>query len=225
MSCKCKTKIIEGIDQKEIFKNKINYETLTKPFETCPLCALKHIGNAIVNQNKIYKCITEVYLAYKHLEKYFKDEAKECFKFIEEAFKMNYDTEKLEDLTNKIHNLAIKYNDDKNTDEIIEGEPLNLEENLKPFFKCGLYILTACELYNFEVGYRDVNTPYVIGLLQQAAEECIKEDENSIILQKEALNIRDLWKKIENNEKISLKEFYFLASKKISYQIHDDKNK
>lgn len=201
MACKCKK-------AKTIAGNNIVKEKLTEPYETCPQCALKHISYAIVNFYNVLKCLSEVYLAYKHLERYFKDEAKLCFEFIEDYFNSKYDKDKLEKITEIIHNLAINYNED-----IVEGEPLNLENKLNSHQRAALYILAASELYNYEAGYKDVNAPYVIGLLQNAAEAHIEEN----VDEKFSNNLRLLWKKIENGEKLLPADFRRYALDQITF--------
>lgn len=216
MSCKCRRKEGEIITYSS--------EKLIHPFETCPLCATKHIGYAIVNydQNKKINYISEIYLAYKHLEKSFENEAKLCFELINDFFNnymlKNYDESKIQNVLETIHNLAINYNE-----EVEEGEPLKLEDTLPPLLRIVLYVLAAGELYNYEVGYTDVNTPYVIGLLQMAAEERDEKEEDEKVQIRKNM-IRNVWKQIENNEKIDFSYFYKLAIShiRIHFLINED---
>lgn len=228
MACSCKK--IKNIKVENANIN-LNESKKIKPFETCPYCASKHMSYALVKLNEDndqLRYIGQVYLAYKHLEKYFINEAKLCFELITDFFQDKIYQDKIENVVNIIHNLAVNFNE-----EIKEGQNLNLEKDLKPFFRSALYIIAAGELYNFEVGYKDVNTPYVIGLLQRAAEEHIESiEKDDIRYESFQIKLRMLWKKIENNDdennevfnlrfNLNEKTFYVFAMKQIELQKHE----
>lgn len=232
MPCKCKMKNIKvGIEVKNEIITSI---TKIHPFETCPYCAVKHLGYALVKLNEDndeLRYIGQVYLAYKHLEKFFKEEAKKCFELINDFFEEKIDKDKIESIVKEIHNLAINFDG-----EIKEENTLNLEKSLKPFFRSALYVIAAGELYNFEVGYKDVNTPYVIGLLQKAAEEHLENvSKDDINYDSFGIKFRMIWKKIENNDdqeipfpfknfKLNENVFYALAMRQIKIQRNELKN-
>ena len=206
MACSCKKRIDITINNEPI-------ELDTKPFETCPLCAFKHLSYALVKYDEnILRSIANIYLAYKHLEKNFKEEATLCFNLIKLFFDKNLNKTSLNEVIERLHNLAINYIG-KDT-SFTEGEVMNLENDLKPLHKSSLYTLAAYELYNFEVGYQDINTPYVIGLLQEAAE--------FELFLNWKMKIRDLWKQIEANEKITEHNFERLVYAQIKRQERND---
>ena len=105
MPCKCKMKNVKvGI---EVRNENMTSITKIHPFETCPYCAAKHMSYALVKLNEDndqLRYIGQVYLAYKHLEKYFINEAKLCFELITDFFQDKIYQDKIENVVNIIHN-------------------------------------------------------------------------------------------------------------------------
>lgn len=208
MSCSCKN--IITIDGKSL-------ETNTNPFETCPLCALKHLSYAIIkfNENKV-RCLAQIYLAYKHLCLEFYEESNLCFNLINDYFNDKLNLENLKECVNRIHNLAISLKNDEI--DFTNNLSLNFEKDLLPYQLIYLKLLIINELYNFEIGYKDINTPYVIGLLQECGE----------LTEIEYLKIkfRTLWKMIETESKLSsesvlklAEEFFYRYKKDLNHNL------
>jgi len=223
MACGC-TKSKFNLEKAKIYDELISnvyrpkYKII-QPFETCQYCALKHLGYSIVliNDHEEIRGVSQIYLAYKHLERSFKEEAKKCFKIITDYFYSHIDMNDLEDVIKDVQKLTeIK-------EDVKESDPLNLENNLERYFKAGLYILAAIELFNYEVGYQDINTPFVIGLLQRSIEEPIESDYNFAMFQR---LIRQEWKNIESNQFLNRNELENIAVRFIDLQkIELNKNK
>lgn len=203
MSCSCRNININGY-----------HSANSLPDETCPLCALKHISYALVkyNDGDMERFVGELYLTYKHLNNDFYNEAVECFKLIENILnEIKFDKNELISLIDKIHQLAIKH---KNLEVEFKNQiSPNCEETLNNKLKIYLYILAINELYNFEVGYRDINIPYIIGLLQKCAElEPIDFRKNEI---------RNVWKLIESDGLIN-NDFFISFANKFLYMYKKD---
>jgi len=225
MACGCsKQKTKFNLEKDAIYKEMRSnvYRPTNKiidPFETCQFCALKHLGYAIVliNDFEELRGISQIYLAYKHLEKSFKEEAKKCFEIITDYFYSHIDINKLEELIKDVQKLT------ELKEEVDEDEGLNLEKNLDLYFRSALYILAAIELFNYEVGYQDINTPFVIGLLQKAAEKGLESDLNFSTIQE---SIRNVWKNIETNNFFDTVSLTSIAERFIEIQRYElNKNK
>ena len=94
----------------------------TKPFETCALCAVKHLSYALIliNEYDELRGIIQIYLAYKHLEKAFKEEATICFQFIEDYFNSHIEIDKFCSFIKEVQKLT------ELKEEVKEQKPLNL---------------------------------------------------------------------------------------------------
>lgn len=220
MACGCsKSKTKFNLEKDAIYKE-IGQRIYTpknkiiQPFETCQFCALKHLGYAIVliNDFEELRGISQIYLAYKHLEKSFKEEAKKCFEIITDYFYSHIDINKLEELIKDVQKLT------ELKEEVNEDDGLNLEKKLDIYFRAALYILAAIELFDYEVGYQDINTPFVIGLLQRAAEKSIESDLNFSTIQE---SIRNVWKNIEINQFMDDGILFSLVQRLIEFQKND----
>jgi hypothetical protein len=137
-------------------------------------------------------------------------ESESCFALILNYLNNKILINNLKETIDKIHDLAIKF---KEHEEDFKNDlDLKLENQLDNSLKAYLYLLACNELYNFEVGYKDINSKYVIGLLQECAEL-----EGSLIWKD---RIRSIWKDIEND---SLDPNSFLAiADQILYRYNKD---
>ena len=181
------------------------YQTNILPFDTCPICAIKHLSYALIKfDNQKQRCLANLYLAYKHLYKAFDIQTTKCFQLIKKFLTNTLTKQNILQIISLIQILIEEYkkHPDNYKDKSIENYKIlqNLLTN-----KQVLYIkLLACnELYNFEVGYKDINTPYIIGLLQ----ECTQLEDSLIWKNK----IREQWKNIEANKHLSSKDFLNFA--------------
>lgn len=200
MACNC-SKEHYNFDKAQYLDFNHLYSHIIEPFDSCPYCATKHIGYALVLFDEVKdksRYIAQVYLCYKHLEKTYKEEAKKCFDLILDFLRDEIDKEKIKEVVKIVHDLT-----SKKVKNIDKEENLYLENNLDEYFRSALYILAAGELFSYEFGYKDVNIPYIIGLLQKAAE-----------IPDEGLKyrLRELWKNIEIDQLKDDKIFYFVAS-------------
>lgn len=202
MSCSCKNKnvILSSVISSNVIQTA---EEKTKPFEICPLCAFKHISYSLMLfPTEKERSIANAFLAYKHLEKQFKEEATLCFDLITKFLNNTLVINDFYNVIEKLQQLAVTQSE---KDEVFSEnlENLNLEKNLENLQQCFLCIISAGELYNNEFGYKDVNTSYVIGLLQLAIEKEYFDTWKK--------RIREIWKKIESGENV---ENYFVEISK-----------
>lgn len=213
MACSCKN--IITIDGKSL-------ETNTNPFETCPLCALKHLSYALIkfNEDKV-RCLAQIYLAYKHLCLEFQEESTICFNLINDYFNNELNLENLKVCVDKIHNLAILSKNKEYT--YTNNLSLHFEKVLSPYQLIYLKLLIINELYNFEIGYKDINTPYVIGLLQECG-ELVKIDYLKT-------KFRVFWKMIETDSSLSsdnvlklAEEFFYRYKKDLNCNLMNKNN-
>ena len=184
-------------------KNKeVNLETIIEPFDTCLYCAFKHISYSLVllkTEETPIRALSQLYLAFKHLEKKYDELSKEIFDVIFYFFKnLNLDDKKILNISLKIQK-EIK---NENEDEIKEHSCLNLEE--KKLFNEHLkflYLAVVQELYEYEVGYEKINSPWIMGLLQRASENADYNDKDEI---------RRIWKNYEVKNILIPEYFSFL---------------
>lgn len=163
MSCNCAKKTI-------VFKNEKFqiYDRKTAPFDSCLVCAKKHIGFALFLYDRVDKkrAITNLYLAYKHLEKRYADMAKTVF----ELYRGLLTGEKTEDDIK----IFVKFFWSKiallNAEESELETKLNLEDTLSDEDKIKTYIYTAYQLLFHQFGYQLINKSYAVGYLQGAVE-------------------------------------------------------
>lgn len=188
MSCSCKNINLKLND---------NFETNTDPFETCPLCAYKHLSYALIKflNNEIDRSIGQIYLAYRHLNLNFENESKFIFNLIMLFFNDELTIEKIKESTQSIHNLATNHKNIVEKVNFKNNIKLNLENELFGYQRIYLNLVAINELFNYEVGYKDINTSYVIGLLQ----ECSEFEKNIYSKNK----FRNIWKLIESDFKIT----------------------
>lgn len=203
MACSCgKIKFNVNVEDGLMIINEIK----TLPFESCIFCATKHLSYALI-LSEDYRKIGQMYLAYKHLGA-FPNFAEKVFNKIKLYFDKG--VIELNDLVSDIHQFA-----SNNIDLKIENVELNYENENKLFSleQVFLFVAGVNELYNFELGYKDVNTPYVIGLLQKAVEAEPFNDKKEIY--------RNMWKMIESdslNEKNMTISLNFLKKRIAFYK-------
>ena len=194
MSCSCSKKL-NSVSYKGIRIIDQNNDTL--PFEVCPYCAFKHLAYAfIVAPKDQYQCIGELFLAYKHLQNNFKDISMKIIDLINLILSKKYNHVPLKfilKLEDEVHELAIKYKE-ANEDLPQSSSDEDLDEKISDKFT--VYICGANELYNHELGYKDLNYKYVLGLLQLAIEYAPNEEKKNLT--------RSAWKIVESGEDIDL---------------------
>lgn len=188
MACNCKK-----ISIKEVEKTLPIEEANKKitPLDQCNLCATKHLSLAmIIYDENFWTAIPNIFLAYLHLKRSYRNEALECLNLIKDFFNDELTTNKIKDVVEKVHNL--KENEDE--DET-KNDDLNIFNSFQQEF---IFILSAYEAFNNEVGYKDVNTPYVLGMIQKVG---LLEQEPQV-----KNRIRMIWKNIEEHNDFSLNE-------------------
>lgn len=218
MSCSCskrKNSLQTNSENKEekIIEEKIieSPEELTLPFETCIECCKKHLSYALVLESgfESYRTLGQLYLAYKHLEKFYIKEAEMLFEMIKDYFKtFKADIHKINEFISMLNKMEVK--------KVEDGPCLNLEEKIfsRPQLFI-LYFISSVELLSYEVAYHEVNKPYAIGLLLRAAE---------MVVEPKRLKLRIFWK---DTEKFNFHELNnFLKEEIETYKkIFIDKNK
>ncbi len=161
-------------------------EEMTLPFETCIECAIKHLSYALVLESGFenFRALGQVYLAYKHLEKFYIEEAKTLFKMIKDYFStFKFNVNEINDFIHMLNKMEIK--------KVEDGICLDLEEKaLGPAKVYILYLEAANELLNFEPAYLEINKPYAIGLILRAAEH---------VPEPTRLKLRNFWKSNDEN--------------------------
>ena len=160
----------------------------TTPYTSCIFCTTKHLSYAqALLADDIDRCIVNVYLAYLHSMKKWPILANKCSDFIQNVItkQLTDNEEYLDNIVHEAHQLAIKEQDgiDTSNNKIVVNAL-----KLSPADAAVLFTAAAKELYNYEIGYKDTNTPAVIGLLQKA----------SMFLPQALQNhCRSAWKQIE----------------------------
>lgn len=168
MACSCRDKTNTIFDSTP----KIN------PFQECFFCAIKHLSYAYALDDE-YRKIAQIFMAYKHLK------SKLIFNLIEDYFNGALTQEALEKTILFLHQSESHievYNGDSLSDNEIDA----------------LDFLSCYELYEHEIGYKAINTPYVLGVMQRVAEKV----EDSL-----KMALRMQWKLIEANQKLHLHTF------------------
>lgn len=189
MSCSCNKK-----------DKKVDLSINIQPFDTCLYCSFKHLSYALVlmkTEQTYIRALGQIYLAFKHVEKKYDQISKEIFDILYNYFNsLILDDKKLLEISNKIQDLT------KNDDIGNQHATLNLEQkklynqNLK-----FLYLAAIQELYEYEVGYQKINSPWIMGLLQRACENSSNIDK---------MKIREIWKKYEITNELPLDFYHFL---------------
>jgi hypothetical protein len=152
-------------------------------------CATKHIAYA----HTLYelgdkRTVANLYLAYLHMRKIRATLSNTILALIEKYFlKIDISTE-LASLVTKVH---------AGTQDITTDNPSIQSLSLTVHDTAILFVLVARELYSFEIGYKDINTPFAIGFLQYAASN-MSEDCQFLC--------RNIWKGMENNS-VSSQDF------------------
>jgi hypothetical protein len=131
--------------------------------------------------------------------------ANKCIDFIQGiiAKQLPDGDEYLDNLVYEAHQLAIKEQEgiDTSNNKIVVNAL-----KLSPADAAILFISSAKELYNYEIGYKDTNTPAVLGLLQKVS---------MFLPQFLQLQCRDIWKQVENGTlRIEFIDFVILQIKK-----------
>lgn len=161
MACSCKKKTI-------VYQNKKVqiYDRGTYPFDSCLQCAKKHLGLSLMlyNMGQKKRAITNVYLAYKHMQKRYADLAKPVFALYHDLLKgLAFEN----DIKIMVKFFMQKYK------HVVQSETqtqLHLEEELTKQEQLRTYVWSAYELMFHQFGYDELNKPYAIGYLQQAVQ-------------------------------------------------------
>lgn len=178
MGCSCREKTNTIFDSTA----KIN------PYDFCLFCAVKHLSYsyAVINQ---FRMIGQIFCAYKHLENTIY--GIQILKLLQSYFKGTFVKEKLEKVTRLIHQFAV---DGKEFEE----STINIEDYLTLNQINALQLLSVFQLYEKQIGYKNINVPYIIGVLQKVAETV---DDNI------KASIRIQWKLIEADKKLNYNTF------------------
>lgn len=145
------------------------------PFQECLFCAIKHLSYAYVLDDE-YRKIAQIWLAYKHLK------SKLIFNLVEDYFNQKLTQEALEKTIIYLHQ---------------SESQIETSDDIHPFADA-LDFLSCYELYEHEIGYKAINTPYILGIMQRVAEKV----EDSL-----KMALRMQWKLIEANQKLHLHTF------------------
>lgn len=176
MACSCKKKTV-------VYQNKKVqiYDRGIYPFDSCLNCTKKHLGLALMlyNMKEKDRAITNIFLAYKHLEKRYSDMAKVVYQLYKKLLRK-------EAVENDIK-LIVKWfiQQSKWAKESDEQTQLNFEKDLSDEQKKRTYLYSAYQLLFHQFGYDQLNKPYAIGYLQIAVQ--LQQDQ----IKKQL--IRSLW--------------------------------
>lgn len=189
MTCPCKQKTKnETIKEVNSLVNTSLREPIvisqpTTPYTSCIFCTTKHLAyaQALWSTDKD-RCVVNLYLAYLHSKKQWQNLATAILDIIYNFFKNIDIADSLDVIVHKAHALAI-------AEDTYEDLGVDLYLKLSKEQTALLFVLTARELYDFEVGYKHINTPYVIGFLQLAT--------NFLPIHLRS-DCRAIWKLIEN---------------------------
>lgn len=172
-----------GCNKSKTIKNSGGYKDSTTPYTPCIYCTTKHLAYAqalYVDGDARY--LANLYLAYQHSRIYWDNIANNVVNLIQQGFNKQDISEELDNTLKAAHEIAS-----------LEDIPYNLGKSkvlsLSPIQHSFPLTSAARELYNYEIGYKHINTPYVIGLLQKAT-MFVASDYQQLL--------RELWKGIED---------------------------
>lgn len=159
MGCNCKRK-----KQKRQLNDQ---QKKTTPFQTCPLCAYKHISFCSVLDEDVDK-LGELYLCYRHLCKTFPQVSKSIFDIITDYFKNGvFNQQLITDSAISVHNIAMQsINNNVQSFQVLQNVQ-QLQMMLPQMQRAVLLLSAADRMHNHQVGYFDVNRQYVIELLNK----------------------------------------------------------
>ena len=176
MSCNChKSKNLLKVDSPRTF---------TTPYMPCIYCTTKHLAYAqALYAEQDIRYLANLYLAHLHSRLRWPTIADSILDILRKAFSKQDILEDLDEILHRAHNTALTGAIDSN-DKI--AKVLNFSNEQMAF----ILLVAAQELYSYEVGYKHINTPYVIGMLERAT-PFVNPDIQ--------MQIRDIWKTIEED--------------------------
>lgn len=156
MTCPCKNK-------SDVKQSTTRANSITNPYTPCIFCTTKHLSYAqALYEDNDDRYLANIYLAYLHTHKTWNGITDDIVNIIKKAFKHEDLSELLDNVVHKAHTMA-------NTENLAEDKSVRTADlNMTPNQAAYIYILSAYEMFDFELGYKGINTPYVFGLLQKA---------------------------------------------------------
>lgn len=187
-----------------------------KPNETCLFCCQKHLSAALAltnELNSIYdenllRVASQIKLASWHFNTNFLIEKEKCDEIIQKILSFHEFKNELIELINHSYKL---FNSNKNKTFNFNDIDINKKNiNLSNYLNALLCISNSIELYKYEISYKDINMPYILGQLILASWLFQSVDKNY------SLKIRVIYNEIKNdNFKIEeLEEFKTFLWKK-----------